>query len=449
MAVSLVAVLGLAIGHAPPALTQLEGGGGRPNVLIFMTDDQRDNLEVMDAVKRELLRNGRDYPNAYVTTPSCCPSRASVMTGRYAHNHGVATNSMGEKLDHRTTVQFHLERAGYQTGYVGKFLNAWPITEGPPFFDDWAITAPYRNKKEAYYGGKVNVNGGVRRLEQYTTNFFGDQAASFLRRANRSQDARPWLLYVAPNAPHPPFQTARKYARAPVPKWDGSPALRERDRSDKPRWVQNQHVSDKKGRRIRRVQLRMLMSVDDMVAQVLATVRTLKERNTLVIFTSDNGYAWGDHGLEKKFSPYRESVRVPLLLRWPDHIPPSSQDTRLVANIDIAPTIYEATGIEPDGPPVDGRSLLDPTWQRQRLLLEYGKHPYFPSPNWASTVTQTSQYVESYRKGRIIFREYYENDAFQLRNLLGDEDRLNNPPTVRAMHLLLEQDKECAGATCP
>ena len=407
----------------------------------------------MDAVRRNFQRRGRNFPNAYVTTPSCCPSRASLMSGRYAHNHGVLNNKQGTNLDHRTTIQFYLQRAGYRTGYIGKFLNDWPLRQGPPFFNQWVINSPNITNGKFYYGMKVNYNSDLRKIPQYSTNYFGDEAIKFLQENEKRDDGRPWLLYVAPNAPHAPFEAAREYEDARVPRWKVPPSVREKNRSDKPLWVRHLSVNPRRGRWVRREQLEMLMSVDDMVRKVMSRVKKLGERNTLVFFISDNGYAWGDHGLETKSSPYRESVEVPLMMRWDGRVEAGSTDDRMAANIDIAPTVVEATGVSTEGGPVmDGKSLLDPTWNRDRLLLEYVRHRTFPAPTWASTITKEWQYTELYSDdGSLNDREYYDlvNDPYQLLNLLKDKDQLNDPPTAPAMSVLLNQDRTCEGLTCP
>ena len=195
----------------------------------------------------------------------------------------------------------------------------------------------------------------------------------------------------------------------------------------------------------------MLKSVDDMTRRVLRVLKKTNEKeDTLVIFISDNGYAWAEHGLVGKFIPYTEAVQVPLMLQWPGHIPPGSIDDRLVANVDIAPTVLDAVGITPDGPEMDGRSLLDESWQRDRLLLEYKKHPYAEAPDWASTRTKEYQYIEYYNGDDIVFKEYYnlEVDPDQLRNLYQDEDTMNDPLPL-PLEIELNGDRECVGTTNP
>lgn len=130
------------ISVANPDVLQPDGSG-RPNILLIVTDDQRaDALGYMPATKRLFRKGGTTYAEAYSTTPLCCPSRASIMTGRYVHNHGVLRNEDAAALDHDTTLQAYLQKAGYQTALSGKFLNSWPLAEAPPFFDRWVDVLP-------------------------------------------------------------------------------------------------------------------------------------------------------------------------------------------------------------------------------------------------------------------------------------------------------------------
>jgi arylsulfatase A-like enzyme len=158
-----------------------------PNILVIVTDDQREGLEVMPKTLRWLRDDGTTYASAFATTPLCCPARASIFTGRYAHNHGVRTNHNPGPLDHQTTIQYHLQRAGYRTGIFGKFLNGWPLRQNPPFFDSWATFGWADNH---YVDGSWNIQGRVRKVSQYATNFIGDQANTFLA----APSSKPWFL---------------------------------------------------------------------------------------------------------------------------------------------------------------------------------------------------------------------------------------------------------------
>jgi arylsulfatase A-like enzyme len=432
----------------------------RPNILLIVTDDQRatETLGVMPKTLRYFRRGGRQFTNAFATTPLCCPSRASILTGRYAHNTGVRQNRVGG-LDMSTLFPRRLVRNGYQTAIAGKFLNGW--RRRVPHFDHWAVLNVARG---AYYRPTFNVDGNVGRSSGYSTDIIGQHAIDFMRLFENQDDDAPWFLYVAPAAPHYPWMPKRRYARAPLTRWGGNPAVFERDRSDKPAYVRREKWRLAAARAVRAGQLRALMSVDDMVGRIVRKLGAFGERrDTLAVFTSDNGFIWADHAYGgaqstagEKRVPYRASVRVPFFLRWPGHVEAGSRDGRLVGNVDIAPTVLSATGIGPGPatPPLDGRSLLR-SQARSRILLEYWKEKGQEIPTWASLRTRTSQYIEYYRRGRMFFREYYDlvRDPWQLRNLLGD-GRTSNNPNVRGLHARLRLDRRCVGrgtspGSCP
>jgi arylsulfatase A-like enzyme len=198
------------------------------------------------------------------------------------------------------------------------------------------------------------------------------------------------------------------------------------------------------------------MSVDDMVSRLAATLRNLGEdKNTLVLFISDNGLMWGEHGLTRKGYPYQQNIKVPFMMRWPGHVPAHFMDNRIVANIDIAPTILDATGVIPNPAyPVDGRTLLGPASARHRLLEEHYNDVARDNPagNWASTRTNTFDYTEYYGSDgtTVTFREYYNlnTDPWELDNLLGDADPANDPD-VTALSQQLAHDRACQGTVAP
>jgi arylsulfatase A-like enzyme len=225
----------------------------------------------------------------------------------------------------------------------------------------------------------------------------------------------------------------------------------EADRSDKPPWVRRNAVPPAVMQTERDKMLRTLMSVDDMVGNVFHELAALKERrDTLAIFISDNGYAWGEHGIRGKWRPYTESIRVPLPMRWPGHLEPGSVDTGIATNVDLAPTILAAARITPAAP-MDGVSLLQPG-TRPRLFTEFWGNPAKGRPDWAQIRTRRVTYIEYYGADRSnpILREYYriDRDGWQLRNLLYDGDSTNNPDLSHWKDLI-RLYANCAGSACP
>ena len=448
-ALALAAVMA-ALAPGAPQVAVATHDGVTPNVLIFITDDQRwDMMAVLKKTRRWFGAEGTTYPYAFATTPLCCPSRASIMTGQYAHNTNVETNIDAERLDQRDTMQRHLQDAGYRTAVVGKYLNAW--SANPPYFDDWAI---FTSSEAGYTNAAFNLNGQRVVIPRYSTDYIAARSIQVLR-SFEANDDQPWLLYVTPFAPHAPYEPSKRFRKSEVPRLTRTPAMREEDRTDKPMWVQLKSPKRVKAHKIWTLQERMLLSVDSLVDRIMTTLDQLGERGpTMAFFMSDNGFLMGEHGLQQKHSPYTTSVKVPMYARWPGHFQGRDVDGRLVANIDIAPTVYDAAGIRPDNP-VDGRSLLDRSWVRDRMLLEYIHREDRAVPTWASLRTAEYQYVEYYDESleEVTFREYYDliADPFQLTNLLGDGDDTNDPDPGRltTLQLQLQHDRRCEGSSGP
>ena len=190
-----------------------------------------------------------------------------------------------------------------------------------------------------------------------------------------------------------------------------------------------------------------------MVGRIFRLLRRFHEaHNTLAFFTSDNGYLWGEHGVRGKSLPYTESINVPLLARWPGHVPAHRVDRNFVSNVDIAPTILDAAGIQPSPRfPMDGRSLLAQRKPRKRVYTEFFNDPHFPRVrSWASLRTHRYQYTEYYQGTKVVFREYYDLkiDPGELHNVLDDGDPRNNGRADKAA-VLLHQARVCSGPACP
>ncbi|MFD7557190.1 MULTISPECIES: sulfatase [unclassified Streptomyces] len=420
----------VAAAAATPALagsaSASTASAARPNILLIVTDDQPKHTDwALQKTIGWIADQGVKFTNGHVATPLCAPSRSSVFSGRYAHNHGVRNNAASHSLDQHTTVQRYLKQAGYRTGLFGKYLNSWTLADNPPHFEEFALLQP------AYTNADWNVNGTVQTINGYTTNIIKNKTLSFLDKA--ATDSRPWFAYVTPYASHGPRTPEAKYANVAVPAWNGRPSVPEADRSDKPAYIQNATGTLADGQQIRAEQLRTLLTVDDAVQAFRDKLAALGQLdNTLVIYIGDNGFGWGDHGWTKKGVPYSPAHEVPFYLSWPaGGLGSGTVDDRVVANIDIAPTILDAAGITPNTPQ-DGRSLLSGQ-SRDHLLVEWWKQGTAGAgpKTWASYVAKDKQYVEYYDlhtdatgavsgTGQVTFREYYDlvSDPYQLRNLL-------------------------------
>ena len=421
----------------------------RPNILIIVTDDQRamDTMQVLPLTQQWFGQGGTTYTNAYAATPVCCPARAQIMSGRFAHNNGVLKNVDSDKLAQESTLQALLQAAGYRTALVGKYLNAWPLPTAPPYFHRWHVIAP---QADTYFGNEFNNNGTVEREPGYSTDVIRDYAIDVIQNDAGGKDEDPWLMYVTPFAPHHPWETAPRHIGTDVGTWPGNPAVFEEDKRDKPDYVRGQKRDLARALEIRDGQLHSLMAVDELVDQIFKALALENEQNTLAFFISDNGFMWAEHGLGAKNHPYTESIRVPMLARWPGHIQPGQTDDRFVANIDIAPTALGAAGVAPNPSyPPDGTSLLQAS-ERSKILTE----AWPGHANWASIRTRTYQYIEYYNSTTGALKrgntEYYDlvKDPYQLNNLLGD-DNPRNDPFVPPLSAELLAARSCVGeAAC-
>ena len=421
----------------------------RPNILVVITDDQaaENTLEVMRETRRRIGRQGVTFLQAHVTTPKCCPSRASFFTGRYVHNHGVISNSRASQLPHDQTIHYLLQREGYRTGIFGKFLNSWPVEIDPPFFDEWAISNSAAREKDIDW----NIDSRIRVKDDYTTDLIADRAVGFIRRADRRNDEQPWLAWVTPHAPHWPSIPATRHRNRALPSFAFTPAMQETDWTDKPDFLEAARNNEETLVTVRDDGRRSLMAVDEMVGRLLDEIKAGREvDNTLVVFTSDNGFMFGEHGgVVGKDLPYPASTRVPLMARWPGHFRPRRTNTKFVTNIDVAATMLEAAGLERE---TDGRSLLA-RGRRSELFVEsrgsYNEDGARALPAFRSVTTRGYRYAEYYRNGSydLLFREYYDlyHDPWELQNVVADLD----PARVGELSATLERHGTCRGRACP
>ena len=367
----------------------------KPNIVLILADDlDAGSTNRMPKLRSNLVEQGTTFEDAFVTTPQCCPSRATILTGKYAHNHTVYDNNVADggarkfhdSGEEESTIATWLDEAGYETILIGKYLNWYDGTHVPPGWDEWYGQTGRNNDDHRY-----NVNG---RLEYYDpekyhdTELFSDWAARHLR-AGAGRD-RPFFMYLSVNAPHQPAIPPERHedgfasARAPRP-----PSFDEADTSDKPKSIRAlpplTAAQTREIDRLHRDRLRSMLGVDDMIGRLTAELaRTGELDDTYIFLTSDNGFHMGQHRLEPgKGRPYEEDIRVPLYVRGPG-VPHGRTLDHKVLNLDFAPTFADLGGANtPDA--VDGRSLVpllaenappaDP-W-RESFLVEFFQNDDF------------------------------------------------------------------------
>jgi N-acetylglucosamine-6-sulfatase len=424
----------------------------RPNVLFILIDDLRwDALGCtghpflktpnIDRIARE----GALFRNAFVTTPLCSPSRASYLTGQYAHTHGVQGNGGGADEGHRlVTFPKLLHEGGYETAYVGK----WHMGDDDsprPGFDRWVS---FRGQGD-YHNPTLNVDGQQVKTEGYVTDILTDYAEKFLRQPHE----KPFCLYLAHKAVHSGFTPAprhrdafadREIVRAPSARdtLEGKPVLT-RKLAEPERANQNPGTKDE----VVRNQLAAVLAIDEGVGRLLATLtETGRLNDTLVIFTSDNGFFWGEHGRGDKRMAYEESIRVPLLMRYPKLFPAGTTREQFALNIDIAPTLLELAGVSIPAH-VHGRSLVpvlrgETAGWRTSFLTEYFGNPNNRIPGWQAVRTDRWKWIRYL--GLDGLEELYDlnADRYEMHNLVGQAATRTIAADLKAdLERLLEQTK--------
>jgi N-acetylglucosamine-6-sulfatase len=447
----------------------------RPNVIVVMTDDQSNSLLGMSNVAGRLASRGTTFRNSYVSLPLCCPSRATFLTGRYAHNHGVtfnfgptAGNTGYHQLDHRNTLAVWLRRAGYRTALVGKYLNGYGMDDGaveplpdareiPPGWTEWyALTG---GSDQYRYRYKLNENGDARLYgygpANYQTDVLASKAIDFIKR--RGPSPKPFFLWFTPTAPHGEAGRMPGATRDPTPalrhigRYEGAQAPRtpnfdEADVSDKPEFVRDEdpltpeQIADIDVRY--RGGVESLLSVDEAVGRIVSRLRKTGElRRTYIVFTSDNGLALGAHRLLFKEFLYEESLRVPLIIRGPK-IPAGAVRNQLVTNVDLAPTILQLTKARPTLP-LDGRSLVP---KARNPAVGVGRELLFENFFPPSVGIRRGDWV--YIEHATGETELYDlaTDPWQLQSLHASLGLAGLRAQLAAR---LDQLRSCAGGACP
>ncbi len=474
----------------PPGMA---GGGGpvlppipkKPNIIVIMTDDQSaDTTIYMNKTVALLANNGVVFDNNFVSNPLCCPSRSTLLTGQYSHNNGVFFNAdksfngitygggyyaLAPTLNN--TLPVWMQKAGYETAIVGKFLNGYAGTAPAPGWDKKFIwIEPY-----AYYNYSVNEDGTIINFgdtpSDYLTDVLSNKASSFIK--NQAGTGKPFFLYLTPIAPHELStpDPSQIIIRGPTPAqrhigkfsqivFPCKPSFNEKDVSDKPSFIRNNitllNTNDMAlDNQLYHQRIESLLAVDDMVEQIVNTLQeTSQLNNTIIIFTSDNGYFLGEHRiLEGKMFGYDEAIKVPLII-YGQGIAQGEKRSQLVSNVDITSTILSLASATPERT-LDGHSLVPlltstkTNWRTGFLIQGGDKTPgdTYLYGMYRGIRTQSYAYLEHELVGGSIETELYDlrTDPWEL------ENKYNDPKYQMVINNLrnrLTELRSCSGTSC-
>jgi len=411
-----------------------------PNILLLITDDQRyDDLQkYMPYTYEKIFNQGVKFNKAYITTPACCPSRASIFTGKYASSHEVKANRY--RLFKNTMFQYLAKKDLYYQGLIGKYINTWN-GEKRNEFDFWVS---FRAGSSRYNDPRLNVNGVWSKHQGYITDILGSYAIDFLDKSEKQ--TKPFFLTIPFNAPHQTATPAQRHLSSL--KSDiitDNPNFNEVDRSDKPLWLRSKKSMSKKriarNKEFRANQRKTLLAVDESIEMIINKIKDQgKLDNTVIIFLSDNGLLLGEHGLVSKDSVYEAAIKVPFAIKIPGIA--SQERNEVVSNIDIAPTIYELVGLNDseitEG--YDGSSMLrlfDRNIEWRKSLMIEGFRSKGPRLPFAAVHTGRYVYVQNERipgKFDINNQEFYDLsiDPYQLQNYIHNDVYQNIINSLRA-----------------
>jgi N-acetylglucosamine-6-sulfatase len=434
---SSVAIMGTRFGpHSAqstgPQSAQSAARSEKPNIVFVLTDDMRkDDLRFVPETRSLVGNRGMEFDNAFVTFAMCCPSRASILTSLYPHNHLVFTNEAPEggepgfrHLDNSTLATW-LDDAGYRTALFGKYFNGYAGTYQPPGWDVWHPNEPDTLRAQ--------------------------RAEHFIRAS--AQDKAPFFAYVALQTPHPPAKPPARYAdRYPNLGVPRTRDFNEKYVSDKPYWIRTAHRVSSKGKdaadKLYRNRARSLLEVDDIVKRLYSALQeTGQLDNTYIIFTSDNGFHFAEHRSHppRKSTAYEPDIRIPLLVRGPG-IAAGTHRSEMVLNNDLGVTMADLAGVRPTRK-VDGRSFVpilrgnSPAW-RSAFLVENPTSTVVPAFRTLRK-SDGKKMTQFYNRG-VLETYFLSEDPRELRNV---HKSVPKGVKQRLQHRL-DALKDCFGLSC-
>ncbi|XP_074125836.1 N-acetylglucosamine-6-sulfatase isoform X2 [Sminthopsis crassicaudata] len=476
-------------------------GSRRPNVVLILTDDQDDLLGGMTPLKKTkalIADMGMSFSSAYVPSPLCCPSRASILTGKYPHNHHVVNNTLEgncssklwQKIQEPYTFPAILRSmCGYQTFFAGKYLNEYGALDAggvehvPPGWSYWYAL----EKNSKYYNYTLSVNGKARKHgENYSLDYLTDVLANVsLDFLDYKSNSEPFFMMISTPAPHSPWIAAPQYQKS----FQNVSAPRNSNfniHGKNKHWLIRQAKTPMTNSSIQfldeafRKRWQTLLSVDDLVEKLIRRLDFHGElNNTFIFYTSDNGYHTGQFSLPiDKRQLYEFDIKVPLLVRGPG-IKANQTNQMLIANIDLGPTILDIAGYDLNKTQMDGRSLLpllkgtsNVTW-RSDVLVEYQGEGYngsdptcpamgpgvsqcFPDCVCEDAYNNTYACVRTMSKSwNLQYCEFDDQEVFvEVYNLTADPHQIDNiaktidPELLGKMNYRLMMLQSCSGPTC-
>lgn len=409
--------------------------GNRPNIIMIITDDQPKNtMKYLPYTERTLAKDGMTFTNAYVTTGLCCPSRASILTGQYAHNHKVFNNRPPnggvKKFNDKETLPVWLKREGYTTALVGKYLNGYDSI-APYIPPGWSHWVAFDDDNGKYINYKLTINKKSKSFgkdeKDYSTDVLAEEAVQFIKKTKQ-----PFFLYFAPHTPHGVPRPAYRHENNcdKTPPIDTKPNYNENDVSDKPQWIKKLPKLSKN--EIKKQQeefdrkMCTLKALDEAVKDMIQALGN-KRNDTIIIFMSDNGYVFGEHRWKQKECFYEECVAVDMIISYPKITKGKMTTNQFALNIDLAPTILELAGIKIP-PSVDGSSLVpllrgeDKTIHESFLIETYNNES---NPKGQDYGIRKGQY--KYQELATGEKELYDlkQDPHELNNVANNPDYKN------------------------